>query len=111
MVWEILLFESNRGEKPVEEFIKKQQPQVKSKMIHNIRLLKQYGNQLGMPHSKMLGNGLYELRIRGRTEIRLLYGFKKNSIYLLHVFKKQTQKTPQKELSIAVQRLNLLTKV
>lgn len=111
MAWEILLFESKRGEKPVEEFIKKQQSQAKSKIIHNIRLLKEYGNQLGMPRSKILGNGLYELRIRGKTEIRIFYGFKRDSIYLLHAFRKQSQKTPQKELRIARERLSSLTKV
>ena len=59
----------------------------------------------------MLGNGLYELRIRGKIEIRIFYSFRKNFIYLLHVFKKQAQKTPNKELDIAIQRLNSLTKV
>ncbi len=62
---------------------------------------------LGMPHAKMLGHGLYELRIRGKEELRIFYFFKQKTIYLLHAFKKQTQKTPQKELDLAMQRMGL----
>lgn len=58
-----------------------------------------------MPHAKQLDSGLYELRVRGKEEIRVLYGFKQKTIYLLHAFKKQTQKTPRKEIETAVKRL------
>ena len=84
-VWTILTYENNRGDKPVDDFIKKQQSQARSKIVHNIRLLRQYGNLLGMPHSKALDKDLYELRIRGKEEIRILYCFTKiKTIYLLH---------------------------
>ncbi len=109
MSWNIITFETQRGEKPVDEFIKRQQPQAKSKIVHNIRLLGQYGNMLGMPHSRMLAGGLYELRIRGKEELRIFYCFKKKTICLLHVFKKQTQKTPVKELDLAINRMKELT--
>ena len=107
--WTIETFETSREDKPVDEFIKKQQPQAKAKIVHHIRLLKQYGNRLGMPHAKMLGEGLYELRIRGKEELRILYCFTKRTIYLLHAFKKQKQETPRKELDIARQRMKSLT--
>ena len=62
-----------------------------------------------MPHSKQLAKGLYELRVRGKEEVRILYCFKKKDIYLLHGFKKQTQKTPGKEIEIALKRIEMLT--
>ncbi len=108
-VWTIETFETDGGEKPVDEFIKKQQPQARSKIVHNVRLLRQYGNRLGMPHAKMLGNGLYELRIRGKEELRIFYFFKQKNVYLLHAFKKQTQQTPQKDLELARSRMKALT--
>lgn len=90
--------------------LKKQQSQAQSKIIHNVRLLKQYGNMLGLPHSKALGEGLYELRIRGKEEIRIIYCFHQNrTIYLLHAFKKQTQKLPLKEFELASKRMQELT--
>ncbi len=76
--WVILTYETSRKEKPVDEFIKKQQPQARSKIAHNVRLLRQYGNLLGLPHSKALGEGLYELRIRGKEELRYLFRFRKH---------------------------------
>lgn len=105
MKWKILFYETNRGEYPVDEFNKKQQPQVRAKIVHLIDLLIKYGNMLGLPHSKALGNGLYELRVRGKEEVRIFYCFgQEKTIYLLHAFKKQTQETPLKELDLALQR-------
>ncbi len=110
IIWTILTFETNSGEKPVDEFIKKQQSQARSKVVHNVRLLRQYGNLLSLPHSKALGEGLYELRIRGKEEIRIIYCFgKQRTIYLLHGFKKQKQETPQRDLELALSRMKELT--
>lgn len=72
MSWNILLFETTRGEKPVEEFIVSKSSQTKAKIAHIINLLEIHGNILGMPHSKQLTQGLYELRIRGKEETRIL---------------------------------------
>ncbi|NCO88935.1 hypothetical protein AUK04_00920 [Candidatus Roizmanbacteria bacterium CG2_30_33_16] len=109
MEWKILEFETKRGERPVAEFIKKQQSQAIAKIAHLIDLLEIHGSLLSMPHAKKLDINLYELRIRGKDEIRIVYGFKGKLIYLLHGFKKQKNKTPKKELDIARQRYWLLT--
>ncbi len=108
--WNIETFETSSREQIVDDFIQKQQPSAKAKIVHNIKLLKTYGNRLGLPHSRSLSSGLYELRIRGKQEIRILYCFAPGrTIYLLHGFKKQTQQTPQKELDIALKRFKSLT--
>ncbi len=109
--WTVLTLETSGGEKPVDEFIKKQRPQAIAKIVHNVKLLEEHGNMLGLPHSKALGLGLFELRIRGKEEIRILYCFRQNKICLLDAFKKQTQKIPQKELNLARQRIKSLTQV
>lgn len=102
--WFVETYETTSGEKPVDEFIKRQQPTTIAKIVHHIRLLRQYGNRLGMPHAKVLGFGLFELRVRGREELRIFYCFKQRTVYLLHAFKKQTQKIPQKEFDLALKR-------
>lgn len=107
--WKIQTYETRSGEKVVDEFILKLQPKTKAKIAHSVKLLKQYGNNLGMPHSKALGSGLFELRIRGREEVRVFYCFVQDrTIYLLHGIKKQTQRTPKTELDIALERMNSL---
>lgn len=109
MGWLIIEYETIKGERQVAEFIKKQRPQAVAKIVHLIDLLEIHGNLLGMPHAKKLGTNLYELRVRGKEEARIIYGFKGRTIYLLHGFKKQKQKTPKKEIGTARQRLMSLT--
>ena len=48
---------------------------------------------------------LYELRIQGENSIRIFYCFQKGKFYLLHIFRKKTQKLPKKEIKTALDRL------
>lgn len=111
MPWSINLYETVRGEKPVEEFTKSCEPQTIAKITHHVDLLEKHGPLLGMPHSKRLSSDLYELRIRGKQEIRIVYAFVRKTIFLLHAFKKQGQKTPRKEINTALKRFLNLPKV
>ena len=111
MVWNIYFFQTSRGEKVVKEFIKKLQSKTIGKIAQHIDLLKIHGPFLGMPYSKRLVKEVYELRIRGKEEIRILYTASKNNIYLLHAFKKQTQKTPSKEIKTAESRKLILDSI
>lgn len=105
MMWTVIVFESRRGEKYVEEFIKSLEPPTIAKVTHVIDLLEKHGPLLGMPHSKYLSSKLYELRARGRQEVRVIYAVAGNKIYLLHGFRKHSQKTPSKEIDTALKRL------
>lgn len=107
MSWNIKAFETKRGEKPVEEFVKSLDEATIAKVIHTIDLLEKYGPFLGMPHAKKLTSDLYELRIRGKQGIRIIYSFVKEKIILLHGFRKQTPKTPKKEIETALSRLKI----
>lgn len=73
MPWKVIAFETSRGEKPVKEFIKSLDEPTIAKVTHEIDLLKIHGPILGMPRSKKLTSDLYELRIRGREEARIIY--------------------------------------
>ena len=66
---------------------------------------------MGMSHSKKVEKGLFELRIRGTQEVRILYTFHQNSVVLLHGFTKKARQISQKELKVALQQLKLLTRV
>ncbi|MBU0998039.1 type II toxin-antitoxin system RelE/ParE family toxin [Patescibacteria group bacterium] len=101
----VFLYETRRGEKPIESFISKLNTETIAKVAHTIDLLEKHGYKLGLPHSKGLTKNLYELRVRGKEEVRIIYTFKSNSVYLLHAFKKKSRKTPKKEISTAINRL------
>lgn len=110
MAWKIRFYESSRGEKPVEELIKSLEPPTIAKVAHHIDLLEKHGPFLGMPHSRKLTREIYELRVRGRQEIRITYVFVNKNIYLLHAFKKQKQKAPRREIEASLKRFHEVTK-
>ena|SRR3990167_285519 len=65
------------------------------------------GPNLGMPHTRAMKDGLFELRLKGKEGIaRVFYcTIIKNTVLMLHTFVKKTEKTPAKELKIARHRL------
>ena len=66
-----------------------------------------YGLNLGMPHTRAMGEGLFELRPRGRSGIgRAFYCFLVGRrVVVIHAFVKKTQQTPDKELKLARKRM------
>lgn len=108
MTWSVSLFATERGEEPVATYLLTLDATTQAKTAHLIDLLEQYGPNLGMPHSKKMTRDLYELRIRGKVEVRVLYTFRGTEIYLLHAFQKKSQKTPVRELEAALKRLHTL---
>jgi phage-related protein len=66
-----------------------------------------YGPDLGMPHTRAMGDGLFELRLKAAEGIaRILYcTIIKQEIMVLHHFIKKSEKTPLRELSLARQRM------
>jgi phage-related protein len=72
-----------------------------------LELLMEFGPTMRMPHSRAMGDGLFELRPRGREGIgRVFYCFiVGQQILILHAFVKKTQVTPEKELRIARKRM------
>ncbi|MHB8773224.1 MAG: type II toxin-antitoxin system RelE/ParE family toxin [Syntrophales bacterium] len=66
-----------------------------------------YGPDLGMPHTRSMSEGLFELRSKAAEGIaRVFYcTMIGKRIVMLHQFTKKTEKTPPKELAIARRRL------
>jgi len=66
-----------------------------------------YGANLGMPHTKSMKDGLFELRMKSKEGIgRAFYCTLVNrKIVILHAFIKKTQKTPAKDLKLGISRM------
>jgi phage-related protein len=66
-----------------------------------------YGPDLGMPHTRAMGDGLFELRLKAAEGIaRVLYcTMVAQKIVMLHQFIKKSEKTPRKELGTAQRRM------
>lgn len=65
------------------------------------------GPHLGMPYTKAMGSGLFEIRARGPEGIGRAFFccMKGQRIVILHGFIKKSQATPTKELRLAKQRM------
>lgn len=66
------------------------------------------GPNLGEPHTKALGDGLFELRLKGAEGIaRVFYcTLVGRRIVMIHSLIKKSNRTPRTELEIARRRLN-----
>lgn len=66
-----------------------------------------YGPNLGMPHTRALKDGLFELRLKSSEGIGRVFYFtlSGHKIKMLHCFVKKSQKTPPKEIKIARTRM------
>lgn len=98
-------YETARGEKVISIFLKSLPAKTQARFVFLAKELTSRGPILGMPYSKKIANHLYELRIKGSDQVRLLYSYRHSMIYLLHGFKKKTEKIPIKELKIGIKRL------
>lgn len=65
------------------------------------------GPNLGEPHTKAFGGGMFELRLKGSEGIARVFfcTMVGRRIIMLHSFVKKTNKTPPRELDIALTRL------
>jgi len=64
------------------------------------------GPNLGMPYTRPFGNGLFEIRAKGKEGIGRAFfcTLVGRRVVILHGFIKKTEQTPAKELKIARQR-------
>jgi phage-related protein len=89
-------YEKRNGEEPAKDFILSLDTKMRAKVLRTIDLLETNGPTLGMPYSKPLSAGIFELRVQYSTDIiRVLYFFfSGRKIILTNGFVKKTQKTP-----------------
>ncbi len=69
--------------------------------------MERFGPNLGMPHTRAMGRGLFELRLRAKEGIARVFfcTIVNRKIVMLHSFVKKSQKTPKRDLDIATQRM------
>ena len=82
-----------------------------ARFIRYAERMELFGPDLGMPHTRSMGGGLFELRIKAAEGIaRVFYcTVIDRRIVFLHSFVKKAEKTPPKELEVARRRMKEVT--
>jgi phage-related protein len=82
-----------------------------ARFIRYAERMELFGPDLGMPHTRAMGGGLFELRIKAAEGIAWAFYCRivDRRIVVLHQFVKKTDKTPRKELEIARRRMKEVT--
>ena len=101
--FKIVAYEKENGDCPIEEFMNSLDIKMRAKMIGLFELLEEKGTQLREPYSKMIEDGIFEIRCKvGNNISRVLYFFYfEGKIILTNGFVKKTQKTPTEEIKLA----------
>lgn len=109
-MYEIHFYKDKNGKEPVKEYIselagrKDKDSRIKlNKIMDYLKVLSEYGTRAGEPYIKHLDGDIWELRpLRDRI---LFAAWNGSGFVLLHVFLKQTQKTPPREIERAKRNL------
>ncbi len=82
-------------------------PGILANFLHIAEMIEEFGPALGLPYTKALGEGLFEIRAKGKEGIGRSFfcAVKGKEIIILHSFIKKSQKTPKKEMKKARKRL------
>jgi phage-related protein len=107
MKWEIVYYNTN-----VQEAILKWPKKMLQRYLRIVDLIGKGGPDLGMPFTKSIEKGLFEIRVKAQEGIgRAFFCYLvKSKIIILHSFIKKTQKTPKKEVDITRRRMKEVIK-
>ena len=101
--WKVVYYEDADGVSEVYDYIEKQKPNIKAKILSWISMLEEKGPVLPRPYADLLKDGIHEFRIKlSGNQVRILYFFcYGNFIILTNHFKKNVAQVPEKEIKKA----------
>lgn len=103
--WRIDFFAISKNKSPVVDFINSLPEQERAKVRNVLRLLREFGLLLGLPHSRPM-SGRSKLRELRAGDTRLFYfAHTGRQFIILHGFRKKSQKTPTVEIATAERRM------
>lgn len=102
----VVYYVSKNGFEPIKLFLDSLDEKQQTKIIRILQYIREYGLFSVIPHLKKLsGLPLWEIRILGKDNIRLLYILEHQyNVVVLHGFIKKTQKTDRQDINIALKR-------
>ena len=98
-------YRSDNGREPVREWLRGLESEDRKAIGEDIKDV-EFSWPIGMPLVRSLGRELWEVRsslARGRIA-RVVFCVEQDRMVLLHGFIKKTQKTPQRDIELALRR-------
>lgn len=91
--------------RPIKE-MEKQPAEIRAVFAQQVKLVELYGpDAVGMPDIRSLQKGLYEFRMHDKDrQARAIFACDDQTVIILLVFTKKSQKTPQHHLKTARKR-------
>jgi len=102
MDWEIVYYNNE-----VQEMIDAWPVGIRAYYARLTERMRVFGPNLGMPFTRGMGQGLFEIRARGKEGIGRAFfcTVVEHKIVVLHAYIKKSQKTPERDLQVARKRL------
>src|SRR5260370_18673794 len=91
MNWEIVYYSDD-----LQRTILGFPPGIQARFVHPTQRIVVFGPDLGMPHTRPMGTGLFEMRMKSKEGIgRVLFcNLTARRVMMLHALVKKSQKTP-----------------
>ncbi|HEY7648154.1 MAG TPA: type II toxin-antitoxin system RelE/ParE family toxin [Methylomirabilota bacterium] len=101
--WTVDDYRTPAGGRPVREFLLKLSEDARATVTAALEMLARRGNELRLPLSRAIGEGLFEIRVRHpEGPFRIMYCFRPGRrVVLLHALVKRTEQTPKGDLDLA----------
>lgn len=101
--FKVIFYAREDGTEPVKDFILGLDKKMRAKVMKELKMLSLNGTELREPYSKLLDDGIFELRAQSGSDItRVLYFFFiGRTIVLTNGFVKKSAKTPPEEIERA----------
>lgn len=103
----IVFYQTQNKRVPVKEFINQLEVSDRAKLLGCLKNIEELGFEASRVEFRQINAKLWEIKVRvNQLALRVFYVLvKKNMMVLLHVYKKQSQKAPDKEIKTAQKRL------
>jgi len=103
----IVFYETAAGTKVVKDWLRGFDKEDRAVLGEDLKTV-QIGFPMGLPLCRALGNGLWEVRstLPGKREARTIFyqDSEAGALVVVHGFIKKTQKTPKRDIDIALRR-------
>lgn len=105
-MWKVHYAISSSGKSWVQQFLNSLNPTLQAQVIRQLQKIAIGGPYIGPPVTKKIDRRLYELRIIGRQQIRILFTVTGHKIILVHAVIKKSSKLSRKDINTARQRID-----